>query len=117
MEYVDIVLEWPSSLDIVKQIYNDEYQDLLRPWYSALRNIYGEETNNYDGYVHKVIPSGNKIRLVCYLLDDDNKVKHLQYASLDWKIERNHYIEAALRRHVKGLNIVIDPKIDILMCD
>jgi hypothetical protein len=102
-EYFEITLE---GQDVTKQLYNDDYQDLLRPWYSALSDIYGKKTNNYDGYMSKaVINNTNRIKLICYVLDDDVKTKGLKTSSVNWKNTLMSRVESAIKTHIERLNI------------
>jgi hypothetical protein len=102
-EYFEITLE---GQDVTKQLYNDDDQDLLRPWYSALSDIYGMKTNNYDGYMSKAfINNTNMIKLICYVLDDDVKTASLKNNSVDWKKMLVTHVESAIKTHIERLNI------------
>jgi len=99
-EYFEIVVE---GQDIIKQLYQDGEEDLLRPWYSALSNVYGINSNNYDGYMVDVIRNNtNQIKLICYVLENEIKTKHLKNTSLDWK---TILVESAIKTHIEKLNV------------
>jgi adenosine deaminase len=116
MNYFEISIDCSGSDNIIKHIYKGDESDLLRPWYSALSNIYGLKTTNYDGYMHKATydNSANKLNIVCYLLEDETKTQPLKVDCENWKHVQIQCIEKAVRDNIERLNININPKIVIL---
>jgi hypothetical protein len=112
MKYFEIILEW-NGQDIIQQIYRGNYEDLIKPWCSLLSNIYGQQTNNYDGYVHKVFKNDKAITLVCYLLEDETKIKSLKSGVIDWNLQQKNYIRDAIKMHIDRLNISSCPSITV----
>jgi hypothetical protein len=86
--------------------------DPTAPWLSALSDLYGAPTNNFDGYIKRVVPNDDyTLTFQCYTLDSAGlegfKVAHLE----TWKKEQIKAIEAALKRHAKGFTSTIDGEI------
>lgn len=104
-EYFEIDIVWDEE-STVKELYNNEEKDLLKPWYMALSDIYGMKTNNFDGYVHRAFINGsNAIKLVCYLVDDHAKTSRLKTGVLgSWKAIQAERIEEAIKAHIQRLN-------------
>lgn len=94
--YFEIKLE---GLDIIKQIYKDDTQDLLAPWYSALSDVYGHKTSSYDGYMSKALAyNSNELILQCYVVEDVIKARNLNSSLLSC-------VEDAIKTHIEKLNI------------
>ena len=102
-EYFEITLE---GTDIIKQLYQGDNQDLLRPWYSALSDIYGKKTSSYDGYMSNALTnSSNELKLRCYVLEDEAKTRDLKSEAGDWNNLLLSRIEEAIKTHIERLNI------------
>ena len=114
IEYYEITIEWSPGQDIISKIYNGDESDLLKPWYSALSNVYGKKNNSYDGYIHKVLKQrDNCIKLICYLLDNHNeKIGDLNL--MEWESSQLNRLEEAIKNHIYRLpiqNVNINPTI------
>ena len=116
MDYFEISIDCSGSNNIIKNIYNGDESDLLRPWYSALSNIYGLKTTNYDGYMHKATYDDreNKLTIVCYLLEDESKTHPLKVDCENWKDVQIQCIEKAVRNNIERFNINVNPTIVVL---
>jgi hypothetical protein len=94
--YFEITVE---GQDIIKQLYKDDTQDLLEPWYSALSDVYGQKTTSYDGYMSKASAnSSNELKLQCYVLEDAIKARNLKSPLVS-------HVEDAIKTHIDKLNI------------
>ena len=94
--YFEITVE---GQDLIKQLYKDDNQDLLGPWYSALSDVYGQKTSSYDGYMNNAsVNNPNALRLQCYVLEDKIKANNLN-SSLASRVEH------AIKTHLEKLNI------------
>ena len=115
MDYFEISIDCSGSNNIIKNIYKGDESDLLQPWYSALSNIYGLRTANYDGYMHKASydSNTNKLNLICYLCEDESKTRTLKVDCANWKYVQIQCIEKAIRANIERLNVNIIPKIVI----
>jgi adenosine deaminase len=112
MDYFEIIIE---SNNIIKDIYKGDESDLLRPWYSALSNIYDLKTTNYDGYIHTAKSDDiNKLNLIIYLPENDTKTQALKAACENWKLVQIQCIEKAIQDNIERLNIGVNPKIIVL---
>ena len=81
------------------------------PWLPALANLYKTETNNFDGYIQKVIPGDDyMLTIQCYTLDNA-ALKSLKAANSEWKKEQQAAIEGALKTYAKTFTSVIDGEV------
>jgi hypothetical protein len=108
VEYFEIILEWsPDQPHVAKHLNLEPDMDPLQPWYTALSNIYGIQTNNYDGYVSKVIydaQNPTSVKVVFYVMEDEKKTQTLRAEVQNWNAAKFTRIEAAIRRHLDCLN-------------
>jgi hypothetical protein len=108
VEYFEIIIEWsPDDPNVVKHLNLEPDQDPLQPWYTALSNIYGTQTNNYDGYVSKVVKNPdnpNSVKVVFYVMEDEKKTQPLKAKAQNWHQTKLTHIETAIHRHLDRLN-------------
>jgi hypothetical protein len=108
VEYFEIIIEWsPDQPHVAKHLNLEPDMDPLEPWYTALSNIYGAQTNNYDGYVSKVVKNPdnpNSVKVVFYVMEDEKKTMPLKAKAEDWDHTKLTHIESAIQRHLERLN-------------
>ena len=107
VEYFEIMIEWsPEDPNVAKHLNLEPDQDPLVPWYTALSNIYGAQTNNYDGYVSKVVKNPdnpNSVKVIFYVMDDEKKIQPLKAKTQNWNATKLTHIETAIRNHLERL--------------
>ena len=70
--------------------------DMLRPWYSTLKNVFGHDSTNYDGYFQSVELSNQSLKLHCYLVKD-------MYKFNSYALRQGPNWENDLRDHIGNL--------------
>lgn len=70
--------------------------DMLRPWYSTLKNVFGLDSTNFDGYFHNVELSNQSLKIDCYLIKD-------MYKFNSYALRQGSNWENDLRNHIGNL--------------
>ena len=90
--------------------YND-IPHLIDNWFSALANIYGHPSKNFDGYITMVMKESTSIVIICYLIEgneEHQKLEYLKTRNKDWSGFRSLCIMNAIKSHARLLGYTIE---------
>ena len=103
-----------NNQDVRKALCLDN-NNILGPWYTVLANVFGEITDNYDGYIHKVevnvVDSIPYLNITCYIVID-NSSKVISYKNRygsEWQRELEKLVSKCVFNHANNLHKQIRP--------
>jgi hypothetical protein len=76
----------------------------IEHWFTALSNIYGHQSKNFDGYISMAIKDTTSIIITCCVIEDNQeKFNILKERNRDWPGFRIVCIMDAIKNHAKSL--------------
>jgi len=75
-------------------------------WYSALKNIYGIHSQNYDGYISRVQDQLNSLVIDCYTVEgpeEQERLSNLKNTVSEWDTYRKTAVTKAIISHARTL--------------
>ena len=90
---------------------NSPKESTMEEWYSSLKNIYGIEGPNFDGYVSSVNSSGFTLIIECYTLEgpeENSRLSELKNKVLDWNEYKKYAVAGAIVIHAMRMGYIFE---------